>query len=634
MNISAIALSDDKTWESLGPVAQAGTVYSVAVSPLPEVDRCWAATGCGIFFSDNGGKTWIQSLTGLTTPLLGALVVSPNGALLAGSLNGDLFTSFDYGESWAAGIVPVESKGTITSLAISPNFRTDGCAFAATDGAGLLVTRSSGHLWEDSSFGLGSDSVLALATAPDWSRKETMFAATLDGVYVSQNGGRAWRETGLELDDEDVVDVLVISPNFEHDHTLFAGTENGRLFRYDDKKSGWVSVNADIGDGPVNCLWLDPDFANTHRILAGVGNKIVISNDNGKSWDNVSENQGTVLAIAGSSKLTLAGLQDGGVLVSPDGGTTWSSTADSLACRGFSKIIARSDCLFVLGPQEGISCSQDAGHSWSTLPGLEPYLPVTTMIVASIDELLVVSQTEGILHTTDHGATWQVVFKGEGIRVLAVTAGGYGLAGTLDGKLLATYNDGAEWVEVPTPCNNQEILNITFSPNFLQDHIALMGTSIAANASQQARVALWRSTNGGVNWRQVTTQVTTARWLDIALPLGVNERAVDQAIMATGPFCLRPLRRAKDVWISTRVDPAGTNALAVVALGEIDSGGLLYVATGNGVFRSIDGGRTWHAFLQPEEAASFISLSAAYEGDHNSIYALSLGGRIFKHSIS
>jgi photosystem II stability/assembly factor-like uncharacterized protein len=633
MNISAIALSEEKTWESLGPVAQAGTVYGVAVSPISEVARCWAATGCGIFFSDDNGRTWIQSLTGLTTPLLGALAVSSAGALLAGSLNGELFSSFDYGESWDAGIVPAESKGTITSLAISPNYRTDGCAFAATDGAGLLVTRSSGHIWEDSSFGLGSGMVLAVATAPDWSRRETMFAATTDGVFISLNGGRAWRETELTPED-DAVDVLVISPDFEHDHTVFAGTENGSLYRSEDSGRTWDLVTESVSEGPINCLWLDPDFSNNHRLLAGVSSSIFLSTDRGDSWEMVSANQGVILALAGSRNLALAGLQDGGVLISLDGGTTWNSTADSLAARGFSKLIARPDCLFVLGPQEGIAYSKDGGHSWSNLPGLEPYLPLTTLLVKSDDELLVISQTLGILHTLDRGNTWEVVYQSEGIRVISLAEGGFGLAGTVDGKLLATHNNGLEWAEVASPCANQEILNIAFSPNFLQDHIVLMGTSIASNASQQARVALWRSTNGGVNWRQVTTQVTTARWLDIALPLGVKERAVDQAIMATGPFCLRPLRRAKDVWISTRVDPSGTNALGVVALGEIDNGGLLYIATGNGVFRSIDGGRTWHAFLQPEEAQSFISLSTTHEGDHTVLYALGLGGRVFKHTVS
>ncbi len=629
--INSRTLKENKAWENIGPVSKGGTVYAVAVSPV-ELTRCWAATGCGIYFSDDNGDTWIQSLTGLTTPLLGAIAVSSEGALLAGSLQGELFTSFDFGESWASGVVPAESRGTITCLAVSPNFKSDGTAFAATDGAGLLATRSSGHLWEDSSFGLGNNVILAVATAPDWSHREIMFAATTDGVFISMNGGRAWRETELMLSD-DVVDVLAVSPAFESDHIVFAGTENGCLYCSKDSGRTWDMVTEHIGDGPINCLWIDPDYAVNKHILAGVSSELYMSEDDGSSWKLVAENDGAVLALAGNDKIIIAGLQDCGVLRSQGGGTTWKASSEALSARGFSRITSVDNLLFVMGPQEGIFVSQDAGNTWDKIPGLEGYLPIATMLVKSADEILVASHSCGILHTTDRGASWQVVCQVEGIQVIALATDGNGLAGTAEGELYITLDGGKSWNSTTSPAVGQNIIAITFSPNYAQDHIILMGTAVSATPSQQARVALWRTTNGGTNWRQLTTQVTSARWLDIALPYGVKDRVVDQAIMATGPFCLRPLRRAKDVWISTRVDPSGTNALSVISVGEIDSGGILYVGTGNGVFRSIDGGRTWHAFLQPEEAQSFISLTLTNQDDQYVLYALSLGGHIYKHSV-
>ncbi|MHB9033863.1 MAG: WD40/YVTN/BNR-like repeat-containing protein [Anaerolineae bacterium] len=633
MMISTATLSDNKTWESIGPVAKGGTVYSVAVSPVAEVARCWAATGCGIFFSDDLGETWIQSLTGLTTPLLGAIAVSNKGALIAGSLQGEFFTSFDYGESWASGIVPAEAKGTITGLAISPNYQLDACAFASTDGAGLLVTRSSGHLWEDSSFGLGNNIVLAVATTPDWSHREMMFAATTDGVFVSMNGGRAWRETELMLSD-DAVDVIAVSPNFEDDHTIFAGTENGSLYCSTNNGRTWDIVSEHVGDGPINCLWLDVNYAETKRILAGVSSDICLSEDGGESWKVAARSQGAVMSLAGNDKLILAGLQDDGVLYSHDNGATWKDSPETLSARGFSSLTTDGKTLFALGPQEGILCSTNAGKDWSKVAGLDQYLPLTTMLVKSSDELLVASHSCGLLRTTNRGNSWESVCQAEGIRSIALAPDGSGLVGTANGDLYLTKDGGMTWQETETPASGQEILAITFSPTYAQDHTILMGTAISATSSQQARIALWRTTNSGTNWRQLTTQVTTARWLDITLPIGVRERVVDQAIMATGPFCLRPLRRAKDVWISTRVDPSGTNALSVVSIGEIDSGGTLFVGTGNGVFRSIDGGRTWHAFLQPDEAQSFISLTVTREETQYVLYALSLGGRIYRHPIA
>lgn len=632
MMISKASLAESKTWESLGSIIQGGTVYSVAVSPVEQVARCWAATGCGVFFSDDNGAHWVQSLSGLTTPLLAAIAVSSKGALIAGSLQGDFFMSFDYGESWTTGVVPAESRCTITGLAISPNYHQDGCAFAATDGAGLLVTRNSGRIWEDSSFGLGSNTVLAVVTTPDWSHREMMFAATLDGVFISQNGGRAWRETELLLSD-DVVDALVVSPAFDKDHTVFAGTENGCVYCSTDSGRTWDMVAEHIADGPVNCLWLAPDFAISGRMLAGVSSGIYQSDDKGVTWKLACQNNGAVLGLAGSERVILAGLQDGGAISSLDGGATWQSSSESLAARGFASLAASGNTLVTFGPQEGVLVSSNGGKAWTRLPGLEPYLPLTTLFLVSADELLVASQTHGILRTKNRGEGWDLVCGVEGLRVISLANNGFGLAGTADGLLYMTQDSGETWSSTETPCKGQEILAIAFSPSYEVDHTILMGTAIPASPSQQARVALWRTTNGGANWRQVTTQVTTARWLEIALPVGVEQKAVEQAILATGPFCLRPLRRAKDVWISTRVDPSGTNALSVISIGEIDSGGTLYVATGNGVFRSIDGGRTWHAFLQPDEAQSFISLALA-QNDGLVLYALSLGGRLYKHQIA
>jgi photosystem II stability/assembly factor-like uncharacterized protein len=118
--------------------------------------------------------------------------------------------------------------------------------------------------------------------------------------------------------------------------------------------------------------------------------------------------------------------------------------------------------------------------------------------------------------------------------------------------------------------------------------------------------------------------------MDISMPAGVSDKVADQAVVATGPFCLRPLRKAKDVWISTAVDPSGANVLSIVAAGEVDNGGDLYAATGNGIYRSTDGGRTWHTFSEGVEGKSFVSLALVTEGDTRTLFALSLGGLLFK----
>ncbi|MBN1401663.1 MAG: hypothetical protein JXA74_12540, partial [Anaerolineae bacterium] len=418
MSLSQDALKEGTAvWESLGPISNGGTVFSVAISPVEDVPRYWAATGCGVFYTDDEGQSWRQSLTGLTTPLLSAVGVAHNGALFAGALGGDLFASFDFGRTWKPGLVPAESRATVTVVLPSPTFRTDGTVFAATDGGGLLVSRNSGNQWEDSSFGLGDDTVLALACNADWSRQEIMFAATLDGVYISRNGGRAWRETELMLDD-DVVDVLVVSPTFGADRTVYAGTEGGQLYRSSDGGRRWDLLSERLGEGPVNAIWAAPDLADSGRMVAGIGRSVYLSEDGGDSWEPVAQMPGSILALSGDERVVLAGLHDAGVWKSVDGGRSWASASEGLAARGFARLMAVDGRFYALGPQEGLWVAQDKGRDWTPVGDLDALLPISAMATSGEHDLWIVSEQGGILHSPDGGQSWSTVCSEEGLQTL------------------------------------------------------------------------------------------------------------------------------------------------------------------------------------------------------------------------
>ncbi len=626
--------SQTKRWEYRGPISTGGTVFSLAISPVPSVPAYWAATSCGVFISRDGGQTWAQSLRGLTTPLLSAIGVAPNGALFAGALDGDLFVSLDFGLTWKAGLVPQELKATVTAVLASPKFSEDGTAFAATDGGGLLATRNSGNSWEDSSFGIGDATILAVAAAPDWSRSETMFAATPDGIFISRNGGRAWRETGF-TEAEETVSALAVSPMFDQDQTVFAGTEEGTLYRSRDGGRRWEALQENLGQGPINCLWVAPDFAESRRLVAGVGAEVLISTDAGETWRPAARLPGTILSLTGDGPVLLAGLYDAGVWKSTDGGETWASISTGLAARGFASLASVGGRLYAIGPQEGLWREEASGGPWRRLTGLDAYLPLSGRALHRPDNLLVAGQEHGILRSTDGGETWALVCERQNVQALALAPDGLlAWAGTADGQLLASRDGGQTWQEAGTPAGGQEILSIAVSPAFAHDRTLFLGTHIPGTGNTPARVALWRSRDGGETWQQLTTQTTDARWVDIAMPIGVLDEVASQAVLATGAYCLRPLRRAKDVWISSRVDPKGANVLSVLAIGEIDHGAVLYAATGNGIFASIDSGRTWQPFSEGLGADSFISIIAAGNGQPEALYALSLGGIVWRYALN
>jgi photosystem II stability/assembly factor-like uncharacterized protein len=581
--------------------------------------------------SDDNGETWQQNLNGLTTPLLSTLGTGNNGALFAGSLNGELFYSLTLGLTWEKSRALLDVSAPVTAIACSPNIQDDGTVFAATDGAGLLVSRSTGVAYEDSSFGLNNLSVLALAISPDWSEREVMFAATPDGVFVSRNGGRAWRETDLVLDDDDVVDALALSPNFEQDHTIYAGTEGGSLYYSTNDGRAWDLVQQQIGAGAINALWMAPSG---ERLVVAAGSELYATCDGGDTWERVAQLPSDVLALVGDNKLLLVGLHDAGLWKSFDGGKTFVDGSQGIAARGFALLKEVDGRFYASGPQEGLWVSDDRGNTWRPLSALNAYLPLTAFATAPDGALFVASQLDGILRSTDEGASWQLVYQSVGVQAISIAPDKVGLAGTLDGQLLASLDGGRTWNTAQSPCENQAIVAIVSSTTYAKDNIVLMGSSLISPGAGDARVILWRSTDRGANWRQITTQSTDARWLSIAMPTGVTENAASQAILATGPYCLRPLRRAKDVWISTHVDPNGANTLSVVALNEVDNNGMIFAATGAGVYRSIDGGRTWQRYRDGMTSTSLVSIIATRDDEVDTLYALSLGGILWKRTLN
>lgn len=636
--------ADAQPWECLGPIAAGGTVYGLAISPVrrvlgvlvaptPHVPLYWAVTPCGSFRSYTSGYHWDQILDGLTTPLLSAVAVALNGALFAGALDGSLFLSDDFGLSWQPGHVPKEVRAPITAMVASPNFRKDRAVFAGTQGAGVLVTRDGGRHWQQSNFGLDSALVLALAVTPDWSEQETIFAATPQGVRVSLNGGRAWRATGLIVND-DVVDALAVSPAFGSDRTVYAGTEAGSLYQSPDGGHTWELLQKEIGGGPLSALWLAPDFAKSGRMVSAVGSSIYVSSDRGQSWRLAAELPNSILALTGDERSVIVGLAEAGVWESRDAGLTWHTASGDLSARDFTWLKALGSRLYAVGPQEGIWVSEDGARRWRRLEGLASHLPLTATCMSSERAFLVASHSGKILRSTDGGEIWHQV--GEAQRAQAVNLvpeTGDGWIGTARGELLTSHDYGATWLNAPAPCPGQPIVSIAASPRYAEDHSLLLGTFMAPGARQPGRVVVWRSTDGGATWRQIATQTTSAGWLDIAMASGIHGDPSAQALLATGPHLLHRAEHDGQSWTSTTVDPSGANILSLARAGKNDHSEVAFAATGNGVYRSIDGGRSWESFMEGLESRTYMSLALVPGEQSPSLYALSLGGVIWKRQL-
>ncbi len=69
------------------------------------------------------------------------------------------------------------------------------------------------------------DIVLALAASPGFAHDGICFAARASGLYRSEDGGRNWHFAyeRLDLGASLATTAVAISPDFETDHSVFAG---------------------------------------------------------------------------------------------------------------------------------------------------------------------------------------------------------------------------------------------------------------------------------------------------------------------------------------------------------------------------------------------------------------------------
>jgi photosystem II stability/assembly factor-like uncharacterized protein len=151
---------------------------------------------------------------------------------------------------------------------------------------------------------------------------ETIFVAVESGVFRSGNGGLAWRETPFDIDDAPVLS-LAISPHFDRDGVLYAGTEDRGLFKSEDAGETWQRLAANSIQESVDAILIGSDFPARPAMLALVGGELLISSDGGKTWQPRGPREAPIPSITAvlapwglqENSPLLAGVTDQGVKI-------------------------------------------------------------------------------------------------------------------------------------------------------------------------------------------------------------------------------------------------------------------------------------------------------------------------------
>ncbi len=253
-------------------------------------------SGRGILRSTDAGMSWVAANTGLTDTNVSALLVAPNGDILAGvwtmgsadstcvfrssddgntwsrldsglagatvcwsimaDSTGDIFVgvqggasavwrSADDGDSWVP-TTPFTPNGC-NALAVHP----DGTIFAGTLLTGMFRTTDKGDTWEEINNGLTNRFVYELLVTP----QGVVFAGTggffSTGVFRSTDRGTSWVQTALDS-------VMISALAWNADGTIFAGTYGAGVFSSTDNGDSWVEVNSGLTHFHVTSLAISP----------------------------------------------------------------------------------------------------------------------------------------------------------------------------------------------------------------------------------------------------------------------------------------------------------------------------------------------------------------------------------------
>ncbi len=239
--------------------------FSLYASQDKVFARIWDAFNGGrVFLTADDGANWAQISS--AEPDIDILsIVMVNSDILAGTWEG-FYRSADIGETWDA----LTPAGVPAGTAISALALLDTTLYAGTTGH-IYKSIDNGDVWTEVSTGLGAaarilsfvasgDSVYAGSAShgvfkktgaeSSWAAVNSgitdlhisqlavlgtrLFAVTLTGVFISDNGGTSWAADGSGL--EDVNCLAVVGSQ------LYAGTDAGGAYLSVDSGATWTAV--------------------------------------------------------------------------------------------------------------------------------------------------------------------------------------------------------------------------------------------------------------------------------------------------------------------------------------------------------------------------------------------------------
>jgi hypothetical protein len=284
----------------------------------------------------------------------------------------------------------------------------------------FFKTTDSATSWNNTNTGISGD-VRSIAVAPN--ALQIVYAGATTGPHRSNDGGATWSKlpaTGLPVFQFPI--SLAVSP--VNSAVVYAGTNNGGLFRSTDSGSTWTTVSLPVPGLVAFTIVFDPVTPST--MYVGTGNGVFKSADGGSTWTSLN-NFGLgfppnvhAIAIDPTTPSTIyTGTFGNGLFKTTNGGTNWSpinngltgnenNFVNALAIDPFNPATVYSAHGSSGGPGI-INKTTNGGGLWTPINnGVPPDAVVTAIVADRTTPSTIYASTagRGVVKTVNGGTNW------------------------------------------------------------------------------------------------------------------------------------------------------------------------------------------------------------------------------------
>ncbi|MEU5265808.1 hypothetical protein [Amycolatopsis sp. NPDC021455] len=597
-------------WAPVGPSNIGGRMTCVVCHP-DDPDRLWAgAAGGGVWRSSDGGTSWEPRWHSEPSLNVGSLAVDPGNpdVLYCGTGEANLsadshagvgvLRSLDAGDTWEL-FAPADTTGLprrIGALAVDPfdsaHLLAGGVSHVRGEASGLFVSTDGGRTWTRQPL-VGPARYWCHAVRfhprrPGWIFVTIAANGSPTGIWRSRDGGVTWEHLAGGLPDPDLIGRTSLALAPSDPDVVYALVESGGkvldVYRSDDAGDGWKAIGgAHFADERQmsygNTIVVHPE--NPGWVLCG-GVDLHRTTDGGGHWEQVThwdDDRGTsryahadhhALAMPAGRPGLVYDLNDGGMDVSTDGGTTWENRSNGLATNMFYDVeVAAETGAFIAGGAQdngtlatldGTAGSYfelsggdggwvvidraDSDHLFTTAQHMlvfrhrsadgwkrvsppeadaaKPWMVFVAMDPATATTL--VTGSKRVWRTTDDGDTWQpvsAVLDGSDITTIDIARADSRriYVGTENGGVFRSTDGGATW---------SGNLASTVLPGLTVTRVSSRADNaevVYATVANFGNRHVFRSADGGVTWTDVDRgDLPDAPVLSMALPSAHPDR--------------------------------------------------------------------------------------------------------------